>query len=99
MRFCSCGKMLEETPYGYICICGLRYGKDGKPIDEDGISETMRIENRKRYRYKYPNMNDPVVRVVEPVPESESADEMFSSTPPSEKGKSKKGFFFGKKNT
>ena len=92
--FCKCGKLMTEDENGYFCICGLRKTFDGVDISD---SENERIaEIKKKYRSKYPNMNDPVIRVVEPVAESEEFDETFSDVPPSQRNKEKikkKGWF------
>lgn len=92
--FCKCGKLMTEDENGYFCICGLRKSFDGADISD---SENERIaEIKKKYRSKYPNMNDPVIRVVEPVAESEDFDETFSDVPPSQRNKEKikkKGWF------
>ena len=67
---------------------------DGQELCED---ENQRLaEIKKKYRSKYPNMNDPVIRVVEPIAESEEFDETFSDVPPSQRNKQntkKKGWF------
>ncbi len=92
--FCKCGKMMLSDENGYFCICGLRKSFDGADISD---SENERIaEIKKKYRSKYPNMNDPIIRVVEPVAESEEFDETFSDVPPSQRNKEKikkKGWF------
>lgn len=92
--FCKCGKLMTEDENGYICVCGLRKTFDGKDLCED---ENQRLaEIKKKYRSKYPNINDPVVRVSEPVAESEEFDETFSDVPPSQRNKEKikkKGWF------
>ncbi|MBQ2880778.1 MAG: hypothetical protein IJE40_00770 [Clostridia bacterium] len=92
--FCKCGKLMTEDENGYFCICGLRKTFDGADISD---SENERIaEIKKKYRSKYPNMNDPVIRVVEPIAESEEFDETFSDVPPSQRNKEKikkKGWF------
>ena len=79
---------------GYICICGLRKTFDGQDFSDD---ENERIaEIKKKYRSKYPNINDPVVRVTEAIAESEEFDETFSAVPPSQRNKQntkKKGWF------
>lgn len=62
MNFCTCGKLLTPTDYGFVCICGKKYDSSGQPITEDEEElrqkEADRIKKRKAYRYKYPNMGD-----------------------------------------
>lgn len=87
--FCKCGKLMLETDFGYECICGFkkdRKGNDISDIDAEHIhAEAMRIaEIKKRYHSKYPNINDPVIRVTEPVAEDDTTDETFSSIKPSQ---------------
>ncbi|MBQ6809733.1 MAG: hypothetical protein IJP09_03385 [Clostridia bacterium] len=93
--FCNCGKLMTDDGNGFVCICGKRKTYDGAEMSED---ENLRIsEIKKKYRSKYPNINDPLVRVVEPVAESEEFDETFSDLPPSQRNKpKKKKWFFGK---
>jgi hypothetical protein len=80
---------MSETDFGYECICGLKKDREGNDISdieaEHVHTESMRIaEIKKRYHSKYPNMNDPVIRVTEPVPEDDTTDETFSSIKPSQ---------------
>jgi hypothetical protein len=93
MMFCSCGKLMSEDEIGYICICGKRADKNGKEITPEQADtmkeEAVRTEKRKSYRFRYPNMNDPVVRIAPAVMESESVDETNSDIPPSKKNKKK----------
>ena len=92
--FCKCGKLMTADENGYTCICGLRKTFDGQDFSDD---ENERIaEIKKKYRSKYPNINDPLVRVTEAVAESEEFDETFSDVPPSQRNKQntkKKGWF------
>ncbi|MBQ2721005.1 MAG: hypothetical protein IJF23_05660, partial [Clostridia bacterium] len=53
--------------------------------------EARRIaEIKKKYRYRYPNINDPLVRITHPVEEDDSCDETFSSLTPKEIEKRRK---------
>ena len=85
--FCKCGKLMTETDFGYECICGLKKDREGNDISPDeadnSAKEAERIaEIKKKYHSKYPNINDPLVRVTQPVEEDDTQDETFSSLTP-----------------
>lgn len=95
--FCKCGKLMTETEFGYECVCGLKKDREGNDIsrsEADAASaEAARIsEIKKKYHSKYPNINDPLVRVTKPVEEDDTRDETFSSLTPKqlEKRRNKK---------
>ena len=93
--FCECGKLMTETEFGFECVCGKKKDREGNVISDSEADvasrEAARIsEIKKKYRYKYPNMSDPVIRVTEPVPENDAFDETFSSLRPSQIEKRKK---------
>ena len=50
-------------------------------------------EIKKKYRYRYPNINDSLVRITSPVEEDSSCDETFSSLTPKELEKRRKKKF------
>ena len=90
--FCKCGKLMTETDFGFECICGLKKDRMGNDISDDlaleAEFEAKRIaEIKKKYHSKYPNMNDPVIRVTEPIEEDDSSDETFSSLTPKQREK------------
>ena len=64
------------------------------PVDGEILTaeeEAQRIaEIKKKYRYRYPNINDPIVRITKPVEEDSSCDETFSSLTPKELEKRRK---------
>ena len=89
MRFCKCGKLMTETETGFECICGIKTDKEGNILSAEeqktAEDEAKRIaEIKKKYRYKYPNIADPVVRVTPPSEENEAEDETMSSLTPGE---------------
>lgn len=86
---------MTKTDIGYECICGRCKDINGKELSDTEVlsaeEEAHRIaEIKKKYRYRYPNMNDPIVRVTSPVEEDSSCDETFSSLTPSELEKRRK---------
>jgi hypothetical protein len=88
--FCKCGKLMTETDFGYECVCGLKKDRKGNEISDDDAcrasSEAERIaEIKKKYHSKYPNMDDPVIRVTLPISEDCTTDETFSSLRPSQR--------------
>ncbi len=92
--FCKCGKLMTETDFGYECICGQKKDHEGNDITdndaENAKQEALRVaEIKKKYHSKYPNINDPVIRVTEPVSEDDTTDETFSSIRPSQRKKQK----------
>jgi len=93
--FCKCGKLMTKTDFGFECICGLKKDREGNDLSDDmardAETEARRIaEIKKKYHSKYPNMDDPLVRITQPVEEDDSCDETFSSLTPKELEKKKK---------
>ncbi|MBO5036345.1 MAG: hypothetical protein J6D42_04625 [Clostridia bacterium] len=93
--FCKCGKLMTKTDIGYECICGRCKDNFGNELSDSEVlsaeEEASRIaEIKKKYRYRYPNINDPLVRITRPVEEDDSCDETFSSLTPKEIEKRRK---------
>ncbi|MDF2686419.1 MAG: hypothetical protein K0S55_1601 [Clostridia bacterium] len=85
---------MTEDDIGFVCICGKRIDKNGKDITPEQIDpmkeEATRIEKRKAFRFKYPNMNDSFTRIAPVIIENDTIDETNSDIPPSKKDKKNK---------